>query len=50
MRLVARNGGFVYALLIVILSGSLVTRVVWADDESKTGPAGKRAHSVVPTA
>jgi Putative beta-barrel porin-2, OmpL-like. bbp2 len=40
MRLNARKGKFVCALLTVILSGSLFTRVVFADDEPKTVPAG----------
>src|SRR5258707_3560716 len=40
MRLIARKGKFVCALLTVILSGSLFTRVVFADDEPKTVPAG----------
>src|SRR5712692_8319311 len=40
MRLIARNWKFVCALLTVILSGSLFTGVVFADDESKTVPAG----------
>lgn len=40
MRLIARKGQFVCALLTVILSGSLFTRVVLADDEPKTVPAG----------
>lgn len=31
---------FVYALLTVILFGSLFTRVVFADDEPKAVPAG----------
>jgi hypothetical protein len=40
MPLTARKGKFVCALLTVILSGSLSTRVVFADDEPKTVPAG----------
>src|SRR5882724_11344025 len=40
MRLIARKGKFVGALLTVILSRSLFTRVVFADDEPKTVPAG----------
>jgi len=39
MRLIARKGKFVGALLTVILSRSLFTRVVFADDEPKTVPA-----------
>ena len=39
MRLIARKGKFVCALLTVILFGSLFTRVVFADDEPKTVPA-----------
>lgn len=39
MRLIARKGKFVCALPTVILSGSLFTRVVFADDEAKTVPA-----------
>src|SRR5690348_16731403 len=39
MRLIARKGKFVCALLTVILSGSLFTRIVFADDEPKTVPA-----------
>jgi hypothetical protein len=38
MRFIARKGQFVYVLLTVILSGSLSTDVVFADDESKTEP------------
>ncbi len=39
MRLVARKGKFVCVGLTLILSGSLSTAVVFADDESKTVPA-----------
>jgi hypothetical protein len=39
MRLVARKRKFVCVWLTLILSGSLSTRVVFADDESKTVPA-----------
>jgi len=39
MRLIAWKGKFVGALLTVILSRSLFTRVVFADDEPKTVPA-----------
>ena len=38
--LIARKEKFVCAWLTVILSGSLFTRVVFADDEPKTMPAG----------
>ncbi len=40
MRLIARKGKFVCALLTMILSGSLFTRVVFADDVPKTVPVG----------
>ena len=39
MPLSARKGKFVCALLTVILSGSLFTRVAFADDEPKAVPA-----------
>jgi len=38
MRLIARKGKFVCALLTVILSGILFTRVVFADDEPRCDP------------
>jgi hypothetical protein len=40
MRFIARKGQFVCVLLTIILSGSLFTGVVFADDEPKTIPAG----------
>jgi hypothetical protein len=40
MNLIARQEKFVCALLTVILSGSLFTAVVFADDEPKTVLAG----------
>jgi len=40
MGLIDRKGKFVRALLTVILSGGLFSRVVFADDEPKTVPAG----------
>ena len=40
MRLIARKGKFACALLTIILTGNLFTRVVFADDEPKTVPAG----------
>ena len=40
MRLIARKGKFVCALLTVILSGNLFTRVVFAGNEPKTVPVG----------
>ena len=40
MCLIPRKTKFVCALLIVILSGSLFTGVVFADDEPRTVPAG----------
>src|SRR5258708_7597237 len=40
MRLFARKGKYVCALLTVILSGSFFNGVVFADDEPKTVPAG----------
>jgi hypothetical protein len=40
MRLIARKRKFACAFLTVILSGSLFTGVVFADDEPKTVPAG----------
>jgi hypothetical protein len=39
MRLIARKGKFACAFLTVILSGSLFTGVVFANDEPKTVPA-----------
>ena len=39
MRLIARKVKFACAFLTVILSGSLFTGVVFADDEPKTVPA-----------
>ena len=38
MRLIAQKAKFVCVLLTVILSGSLFTGVVFADDEPKTVP------------
>ena len=43
MGLIAGKRKLLCALLTVILSGSLCTRVVLADDESKTVPASERA-------
>ena len=40
MRLIVRNGKFVCVLLIMIQLGSVLTDVVFADDEPKTAPAG----------
>jgi len=39
MRLIAQKGKFAFAFLTVILSGSLFTGVVFANDEPKTVPA-----------
>ena len=40
MRFIARKGKFVCTLLTIILSGSLFTGVIFADDEPKTVPLG----------
>ncbi len=40
MRFIVGKGKFVGTLLAIILSGSLFTRVVFADDEPKIVPAG----------
>ena len=50
MRFVARPGKFVCVLLTVILSGSLFTGVVFADDEPKTISPGDEQPKTLGTA
>jgi Putative beta-barrel porin-2, OmpL-like. bbp2 len=50
MCFIARKGNFVCALLTIILSGSLLASVVFADDEPKTVPAGDEMPASVGTA
>ena len=50
MRSIALKGKFVCLLLIIILSGSLFTGVIFADDEPKTVPAGDEQPKTLGTA